>query len=169
MDVNLSGVGHYIQEFIRELIEINDCVFYKVRLLDGLLDYPVPRPAVTVGHILCCFGAPLEENAKVEFASTPAKGAHACGTLRATMENSTQFYLGSSGVQLYLTPTIELWYLVNRGVDHNAVKLDTFDRVGLVLSDGRHRGVRNIIMGDDSIDLRMSDEDGDVLSLHVVN
>jgi len=170
MDVNLVGVGNYIQEFIRELIEINDWIFYKVHLSEDLLDYPVQPPTVTVGHMLRCFGCELDEDeAKIKFTTTPAKGPHACGTLHTTREHSTQFYLGGSGIQLYLAPVIEVWYLVNRGVEHSAVKLDTFDRIGLVFSDGRHRGVRNIIMGDDSIDLRMSDEDDDVISLHVVN
>jgi len=170
MDVNLRGVGRPIQEFIHKLIEINDCVFYQVRLVNGVLDHPVARPVITLAQLLRCFGGTAdEEDAKIEFSAVPAKGPHACGMLRATTKQAVQFELGSSGIQLYLTPVIEIWYLVNRGVDHNAVKLDTFDRVGIVLSDGRHRGVRNVIMGDNNIDLRLSDEAEDVLSLHVVN
>lgn len=169
MDVSLVNVNDYIQELIYELIELNDWAFYKVHLSAEMLDYPVQPPVITVGHILRCFGNDDVDAASLKFATTPAKGAHACGTLKATMPDPIQFYLGGSGIQLYLSPTIELWYLVSRGLNHNAVKINTFDRVGLVFSDGRHRGIRNIIMGDNVIDMRMSDEEDDVISLHVVS
>ena len=169
MDVSLTGVSDHIQRFIRELIEINDWIFYKAHLPSEAVDYPVQKPVVTLNQVLRCFGEELPDKDNVNFFATPAKGPHSCGTLQAKLQDSMQFYLGGSGLQLYLASTVEIWYLVNRGVDHNAVKIDTFDRIALIFADGRHRGIRNIIMGDERIDLRLSDEDDDVVSLCVVN
>ena len=169
MDVNLINVHDHIQELIYELIELNDWAFYKVHLSAETLDYPIQPPVITVRHVLRCFGGDGGDIADLKFTTTPAKGAHACGTLKAATANPVQFYLGNSGIQLYVAPMLELWYLISRGLDHNAVKIDTFDRVGLIFADGRHRGVRNIIMGDDRIDMRMSDDDDDIISLHVVS
>jgi len=169
MDVSLNDVNDHIQKFVHKLIEINDWTFYKVHVLDEVLDYPLCPPKVTLGHVLNCFGNSAESNAHLEFTATPAKGPHACGTLNMNMADPVQFYLGSSGIQLYLSPAVELWYLVGRGFKHNAVKMTTFDRLGLIFADGRHRGIRTIIMDTDRIDLRMSDEEDDVISLYVVN
>jgi hypothetical protein len=169
MDVSLINVNDHIQELIYELIELNDWAFYKVHLSADTLDYPIQPPVITVGHVLRCFGNDGGDAAGLKFTVTPAKGAHACGTLKATMTDPIQFYLRGSGIQLYLSPKIELWYLISRGLDRNAVKISTFDRMGLIFSDGRHRGVRSIIMGDNVIDMRMSDEEDDIIALHVVS
>ena len=81
MDVNLRGVGRPIQEFIHKLIEINDCVFYQVRLVNGVLDHPVARPVITLAQLLRCFGGTAdEEDAKM------ATTGSLSGTLRVFPE-----------------------------------------------------------------------------------
>lgn len=167
MDVHLNHVSECIQDFIYKLIEVNDWVFHTSHILQDAAEDELEPPVITMGHVLHCFGN--DEHADVELAATPAKGPHSCGTLRTTLDDVVQFYLGGSSLQLYFTPSVEIWYWVNRGDNHNAVKLVTFDRIGLVFADGRHRGIRNIIMSDSSIDLRLSDETNDVVSLCVVN
>ena len=167
MDVQLSRVNEHIQDFIHKLIEVNEWAFHTAHVVKHMLEETIEPPVITMGHVLRCFGN--DERSDVELASTPAKGPHSCGTLQTKMDDVVQFYLGVSGLQLYFTPSVEIWYGVSHGVSHNAVKLVTFDRIGLIFSNGRHRGIRNIIMSDNRIDLRLSDETNDVVSLYVVN
>lgn len=167
MDVNLAEVKDHIQKFIYKLIEINDWAFFGCHVADLAVGQPAPVPQVLVGQFTWCFGEDFED--LTEFAAIPAKGPHACGTLKATLKTPIQFFLGNSGIQLYMPPMVEFWYLINRGCHDNAIKLDTFDRLGIVLANGRHRGVRNMIISADRIDLRLSDENEDVLTVNVVS
>tara|TARA_Y100001973_G_C5208638_1_gene343599 strand:- start:2880 stop:3383 length:504 start_codon:yes stop_codon:yes gene_type:complete len=167
MEVNLTEVRDPLQDFIHTLIDINDWVFYKSRMVDTILEKVPPLPRAQVNDLVKCFGGDFDSS--LEFEATPAKGPHECGTLKASMRDPIQFYLGSSRTQLYISPVIELWYLVNRGLRDNAVRMDTFDRIGLIFEDGRHRGVRNIIMSSDRIDLRMSDEKEDIFPLIITS
>ena len=167
MDVNLAEVKDHIQKFIYKLIEINDWAFFGCHVAELAPDPPVPSPQVLVTQFTQCFGKHFED--LIEFTTTPTKGPHACGTLKATLKTPIQFFLGNSGIQLYMPPAVEFWYLINRGLLDNAIKLDTFDRLGIVLANGRHRGGRNIILSADRIDLRLSDENEDVLTVNVVS
>ena len=167
MDVNLAEVKDHIQKFIYKLIDINDWAFFGCHVSEFAPEPPGPIPQVFVTQFTQCFGKHFE--GLIEFGTTPIKGPHACGTLRATLKTPIQFFLGDSGIQLYIPTSIEFWYLINRGLLDNAIKLDTFDRLGIVMANGRHRGVRNVILSADRIDLRLSDENEDVLTVNVVS
>lgn len=167
MDVRLRDIQEHTQAFIRKLISINDWVFYESKMMSMDPDVAATVPAISIGHVLRCFG--YNQQGEENLSASPAKGPHACGTLQGKLADAVQFKLGRSSIQMYFTPSIEIWYLVNRGITHNAVKLTTFDRIGVVLANGRHRGIRHIIMSDDTIDLMMSDNTNDKITLRVVN
>jgi hypothetical protein len=170
MDVSLSGVREDIQKFTSRLIDINDWVFYRVcDLIEGV--NPADPLEVNIDHFLSCFGVEWDDLSKKPrpiFDVTPAKGPHACGMLRLPLEDPLQFKLGPLQ-QLYIPTNFEIWYRIQRGVDNNAVILDTFGRVALVTDAGRHHGARNIILDIHNIDFRLSDDEHDTFSIRILS
>jgi len=170
MDVSLSGVCENIQKLTSRLIDINDWMFYRVcDLIDGV--DPTDPLEVHIDHFLGCFGAAwddLSDKSRPVFDVTPAKGPHACGMLKLQLEDPIQFAIGHVE-QLYIPTNFEIWYRIQRGVDNNAIILDTFDRVAIVTDVGRHCGARNIILDTNTIDFRLSDDEHDTFTIRILS
>jgi hypothetical protein len=170
MEVNLSGVSAHIQQFVENLIDANDWVFFRVcDLIDGV--EPADLVEVHIDHFLNCFGQSwenLREGPRPVFNVTPAPGPHACGTLELELKDPIQFSIAQA-VQVYIPTKFDMWYRIQRGTTGNAVIFDTFDRVALITDTGQHRGARTVIMDDASIDFRLSDDERDIFSINILS